>query len=86
MHYYNDGLVSYLRFINDHLTIVTNVVATLSDISANLVQTPASCCGSVKTASTVPITHKFLEKRVCIFAGRAYTTSTIFHGRAKIVE
>ena len=35
---------------------------------------------------TVPITHKFLEKRVCIFTGRAYTASTIFHGRARIVE
>ncbi len=35
---------------------------------------------------TVPIIHKFLEKRVCKFAGRAYTASTIFHGRAWLAE
>ncbi len=35
--------------------------------------------------TTVPITHKFLEKRVCILAGRVYSASPIFHGRAWFV-
>ena len=35
---------------------------------------------------TVPIIHKFLEKGVCEFAGRAYAASTFFHGRAWLAE
>ncbi len=33
-------------------------------------------------AAKVPITHKFLEKRVHSLAGRVYTASTFFLGRA----
>ncbi len=36
--------------------------------------------------TTVPIIHKFLEKRVHDFAGRVYTTSTFFDGRAWFTE
>ncbi len=36
--------------------------------------------------TTVPIIHKFLDKRVYEFAGRAYTASTIYHGRTWLAE
>ncbi len=44
-----DFRVMYGSLTNFWQSCTTNVVATLSDLSGNLVQTPASCCVSVKT-------------------------------------
>ncbi len=47
MHYYNDGLASYLLVINDLLAIMYQCFTTLSDLSVDLVQTTSSCCSVV---------------------------------------
>ncbi len=38
----------------------------------------------MQSPPAVPITHKFIEKRVHDFAGRVYTASTFFRGRVRL--